>query len=402
MPPIKFAHVIIFTYIVLTNQAYSADIMLDATGVYESVRPSLCTVSSLDPFGREIGTGSGFVISKSGNVATNAHVVSGSSAVRVECGNYSGTVSGVINYQSGIDLVILKTDLEGITPLTLSAAEEFKPGTNVFALGNPYGLQGTITSGIIGGFREFNGVNYIQISADINPGNSGGPIVIQSGEVVGIATMGLENAQGLNFALPAYLLEKITESNLTFKDIAKINKHEVLEVKLPAAFSFRELPLGSKCDEISKQGDLITEQVASFVKIKGSEETQMTFTSIYGRPKLNSNGVNYIKHKLMNMDVVGVYSCSDGILYSAGYIDIPDDITHKIKESLILKYGKPKLTKANLKNVFYDKYAWSIGENQSIVLTTMLMDNRVIYTDNKLKNYLEKLQTNKTIKSGDL
>jgi len=74
-------------------------------------------------------------------------------------------------------------------------------GRDVFVIGNPYGLEGTFSTGVISGLREIDGVRYIQISAPVSPGNSGGPVILSDGSVIGIAAMGLKMGQNLNFAI---------------------------------------------------------------------------------------------------------------------------------------------------------------------------------------------------------
>lgn len=378
---------------------YSEGISSDATSVYESVQPSLCAITALDPRGEQIGFGSGFIYSKDGKIITNFHVISGATFARVDCGGQNGIVKKIIGYQSGIDLVILQTEIYESTPLTVSKEENFKPGAVVFALGNPYGFQGTITAGLIGGIREFDGVEYIQISADINPGNSGGPIVNQSGEVIGIATMSLTRAQGLNFALPAKFLSNLPAVDLSLEDISTRDQVDMKINSFESTLSFRGLPLGSKCEEILKQGELVGKKsVDIFFKTSGRFLPPSSFSS--PKNEVNMNGSNYIIHKLVNQEVAGVYNCKEGIFYSAKYEGIARNNESIIINSIESRYGKPKIT---TKNILENKtIVWNIKEGQVITYIEDFSTISVLYQDKGLDAFLEKKQQLRVSESGDL
>lgn len=160
---------------------------------------------------RASGQGSGFLIDDQGHILTNNHVIS--SATRVTIVLQDGTrISGeVLGRDTSADLALVKADparLRGITPLPLADSDQVKPGQMAVALGSPYGLQGTVTVGIVSGVHRNVGrtlTDAIQTDAAIFPGNSGGPLLNSKGEVIGIntavATAGSDTA-GLGFAVP--------------------------------------------------------------------------------------------------------------------------------------------------------------------------------------------------------
>jgi len=182
--------------------------------VYALVRPSVVLVIR-DPNDRDAGVGSGVVIDEFGNILTSYHVVIGLDQVTVRFADGSTAIATVDVEQEERDLAILHVERlpENVTPAVLSGG--VRPGDRVMAIGAPFGLDGSVTSGVVSAtgrsfFVQETGqvlTNMIQFDAPVNPGNSGGPLVDLSGHVVGIVT-GLVNPTkervfvGLGFAVP--------------------------------------------------------------------------------------------------------------------------------------------------------------------------------------------------------
>ncbi len=119
----------------------------------------------------------------------------------VRCGERESTAS-VRKRSKEPDLALLATSLNSKERFVLNEAySQDLIGRDVFVIGNPYGLEGNFSTGVISGLREIDGVRYIQISAPVSPGNSGGPVILSDGSVIGIAAMGLKMGQNLNFAI---------------------------------------------------------------------------------------------------------------------------------------------------------------------------------------------------------
>ena len=166
------------------------------------------------------GMGSGFVVSSDGLILTNAHVVEGSDKVKVTLKNgttYEGEVMGT---DSLTDVAVIKIEADAELPaVTLADSDALQPGEWAIAIGNPLGLDNTVTTGIVSGTGRTSAqvgvadkrVNFIQTDAAINPGNSGGPLLNAKGEVIGINTAIIQNAQGLGFAIPVNSARDIAE-----------------------------------------------------------------------------------------------------------------------------------------------------------------------------------------------
>jgi S1-C subfamily serine protease len=190
--------------------------------VYKRVTPSVVNITTttvaFDFFYGAVpqqGQGSGFILDKQGHILTNNHVI-GDNAQRVEVQlsdkhKYKAQVIGVDKLH---DLALLQINAPNLQPVELADAHaELQVGQKVFAIGNPFGLSGTMTRGIISAIRSVRGPtgsaidNAIQTDAAINPGNSGGPLMNSRGQVIGINTMiasnnGADQSAGIGFAIP--------------------------------------------------------------------------------------------------------------------------------------------------------------------------------------------------------
>src|SRR5580704_380313 len=157
------------------------------------------------------GQGSGFVIDKEGHVLTNYHVIADARQVEVTMHNRKKYRATVVGSDPAHDLAVIKIDAPSLTPAVLGDSKNLQVGQKVYAIGNPFGLSGTMTRGIVSSIRpvkEPNGATIdeaIQTDAAINPGNSGGPLMNWHGEVIGINTMILSSVgqnAGIGFAIP--------------------------------------------------------------------------------------------------------------------------------------------------------------------------------------------------------
>ncbi len=165
------------------------------------------------------GVGSGFVVSSDGLIVTNAHVVEGSDKVEVTLKDgrtYKGKVMGT---DSLTDVAVIKIDAEGLPAVTFADSDQLQPGEWAIAIGNPLGLDNTVTTGIVSATGRTSAqigvadkqVSFIQTDAAINPGNSGGPLLNAQGEVIGVNTAIIQNAQGIGFAIPVNTARDIAE-----------------------------------------------------------------------------------------------------------------------------------------------------------------------------------------------
>jgi len=188
--------------------------------IYKRVLPSVVNITSKSLvfnffYGTvpQEGQGSGFVLDKAGHVLTNFHVVEGANrGIQVMLSNKRPYAAKVIGTDKVHDLALLQIDAPNLQPVTLADSGELAVGQKVYAIGNPFGLNGTMTRGIISSIRSIRGSegapieDAIQTDAAINPGNSGGPLLNSRGEVIGINTMiasnGADQSSGIGFAIP--------------------------------------------------------------------------------------------------------------------------------------------------------------------------------------------------------
>ena len=160
------------------------------------------------------GFGSGFIISSDGYIVTNNHVANDVKNITVKLGDDKKYKAEIIKTNKDYDLALLKITADNLRPLTIGNSVNCEPGDEVFAIGTPLekSLSQTVTKGIISGYREYNGVNFLQTDVSINPGNSGGPLLNDKGEIVGIATMKYsgKGIEGIGFCIPsAVMLEML-------------------------------------------------------------------------------------------------------------------------------------------------------------------------------------------------
>lgn len=207
--------------------------------VYKKVLPSVVNITStavrFDWFYGPVpqtGQGSGFVLNKEGLILTNNHVIEGSQrggSVEVTLSDKHQYKAAVVTVDRGHDLALLKIDAPNLVPVTLAETSTgLTVGQRVYAIGNPFGLSGTMTRGIISAIRSVRGPDNnliedaIQTDASVNPGNSGGPLLNSRGEVIGITTMiasnGADQSSGIGFAIP------INTAKAVLDDFAKYGR----------------------------------------------------------------------------------------------------------------------------------------------------------------------------------
>jgi S1-C subfamily serine protease len=191
--------------------------------VYKRALPSVVNITSTqvayDFFYQPVpeqGQGSGFIIDKQGHILTNNHVVEGAQSVEVTLSDRKNYKASVLGTDKAHDIALLQiNNAPDLQPATLADSTHLMVGQRVYAIGNPFGFQGTMTRGIISALRSVqlpSGMkidNAIQTDASVNPGNSGGPLLNSHGEVIGITTMiasnpngGAEQSAGIGFAIP--------------------------------------------------------------------------------------------------------------------------------------------------------------------------------------------------------
>jgi len=210
--------------------------------LYQEVSPGVVSIQVYSEYGA--GIGSGFVIDKEGHIVTNYHVVEGANEVEVHFSSGLKVFGQVTGVDLDSDLAVIKVDVDPdeLAPLTIGDSDQLYVGQSVIAIGNPYGLTGTMTTGIISArgrtldsIRQneaglfFSAGDLIQTDATINPGNSGGPLLNLNGEVIGInraiqtngVTIGSSVSNtGIGFAVSSNILRLVLPSLINGSDYA--------------------------------------------------------------------------------------------------------------------------------------------------------------------------------------
>ena len=206
---------IFFVFLLLVCQAQSEEsgTPKDIALMAKKIRPSIVVITQEGREGKVVGTGTGFVISEDGLIATCSHVIGESRLIKVRFDNGNEyKVEKIFASDRKLDLAILKINEAGLRPLQLETEKSSEQGMEVIAMGNPQGLEFSIVRGIISGIREIENQSLIQIAIPIEPGNSGGPLMNDKGKVCGIINMKSAITENLGFAIPVNNLIKIKDT----------------------------------------------------------------------------------------------------------------------------------------------------------------------------------------------
>jgi S1-C subfamily serine protease len=170
------------------------------------------------------GQGSGFVIDNKGHILTNYHVIENAQAIEVTLHNHKKYKATIVGTDKSQDLAIIQVNAPDLLPMTLGDSANLQVGQKVYAIGNPFGLAGTLTQGIVSSIRQVQEPDgtfieeAIQTDAAINPGNSGGPLLNWHGEVIGINTIIKSNvgqSSGIGFAIPVNTAKAVLNDLVT-------------------------------------------------------------------------------------------------------------------------------------------------------------------------------------------
>ena len=178
---------------------------------------------------KEQSLGSGVIVSEDGYIVTNNHVIEKAQEIKVMLSNKKDYKAKLIGADPKTDIAVIKIDAKGLTALPWGISDKLKVGEIVFAIGNPFGLNQTVTMGIISAVGRANvGIadyeDFIQTDAAINPGNSGGALLNARGELVGINTAIVSRTggyQGIGFAVPSSMVKQVMESLIKFKKVVR-------------------------------------------------------------------------------------------------------------------------------------------------------------------------------------
>lgn len=203
--------------------------------IFEEVSGSVVVIVAQMPNG--VSQGSGFIMDSSGVIATNFHVVAGAEEIEVRLKNGKRyQAAGIINYDIQRDICIIKIDAGNLPAARLGDSDNLGQAQRLITIGAPFGLDYSISDGLLSGIREMVGRKVLQFTAPISPGNSGGPLFNMQGEVIGVTTFVITGAQNLNFAVPVNDVKRLysTPKYISMKEfVGRVSK----------AYSFYELAL---------------------------------------------------------------------------------------------------------------------------------------------------------------
>jgi S1-C subfamily serine protease len=206
---------------------------LTPTQIFDRFNPSVVLIIGLDQAQETTVLGTGFLVSSTGVFITNRHVIEGVFPAQVKLSN--GDVydnPAVVATDARKDIAILKIKGFNLPTVTLGDSDSVTIGSQVTVIGNPKGLEGSITDGLVSGKRDTgDGYNVLQINAAISPGSSGSPVFNEFGEVIGIATATLVDGQSINFAIPINYARGLISENeeMTLEEFSKSSKPELFE-----------------------------------------------------------------------------------------------------------------------------------------------------------------------------
>src|SRR4051794_13438091 len=200
--------------------AATSDAVMSPHAVYEAAKGSVAYITT------QVGTGSGFVVSDDGYIVTNAHVVEGANGqIKAKIGDGKTLTAKLVGQDASTDLALLKVDASNLKPLALGDSSTVEVGDPAYAIGNPFGLDRTLTTGVISALqREISSPNgfsiddVLQTDAAINPGNSGGPLFNAQGQVIGVNSQiestnsssdGQAGNVGIGFAIPSNTVKSV-------------------------------------------------------------------------------------------------------------------------------------------------------------------------------------------------
>lgn len=247
----------------------------------------------------ERGTGSGFIISPDGRLITNAHVVADADTVKVTLKDGRVLNGNVVGVDAVTDLAVVKIEGSSLPTVKLGNSENLRPGQWAIAIGNPLGLDNSVTVGIISALGRSSSqvgvpdkrVSFIQTDAAINPGNSGGPLLNARGEVIGINTAIRANAQGLGFAIPMKTAERIANQLFTKGRV----EHAFLGIQMVTLTPELKEEINKDSDIKFKlkqdKGVLITQVVGNSPAAQAGVQEGDVIQKIDGKPVGNANDV---------------------------------------------------------------------------------------------------------------
>jgi tetratricopeptide (TPR) repeat protein len=231
----KHPKYLLFIFFIIGILIFPVLSFADADKIFKENSKAVVVVVTFNEKGEPISQGSGFIVSPDGAVVTNYHVISNAKDIKVKVGDKILDVEGLIYTDKENDLVILKIKGEKLPVVKLGDIAKANVGEKVYVISSPEGLENTISDGLLSGIREITSdKKVLQITAPISPGSSGGPVFNKDGEVIGVATFLIKEAQNLNFAMPVNLVK----DKIDRRKVVAVKNSEIEDYKKTAEYWF--------------------------------------------------------------------------------------------------------------------------------------------------------------------
>lgn len=356
---------------------FSQSYVNDLSPIVKKVENSVFIIYTFNENKEPIAQGSGFFISNTGICITNFHVLQGCSSAIIKTKNGNEfPVTTIIDFDSKTDLVKFKiTEVSGKVTPSLSITNTIpKRGESIFNIGNPLGLEQTVSSGILSSIREIPPYgDLIQITAPISEGSSGSPIFNSKGEVIGVATMGFKKGQNLNFAVPTRQINNLNKSqnkrltDLNKNPLATVNYEKAIEEyiidNLQVALEYLEKELNTNSKNhlaLNLKGRILVDL----------EDYNGAIESLLAAIRLNSSSKDYLNNLGLAMAKYGYTLNGNFDIYSAA------QMSYKNAINLDPNY-----------DVAYYNYAYLIYNNIfSSEITSPVIEKKYIYDALELLN----------------
>jgi hypothetical protein len=287
--------------------------------IVAKAKQAVVQIATFDQNRQPLKTGTGFFVTGDGYLLTNNHVITGASFILVQT-----SAGAAYNFESVVvkstdpDIAMLKFTTTDVPHLELGSSTDTVEGQKVLVIGNPEGLQGTVSDGIVSAFREDRA--YIQITAPISPGSSGSPVLDESGQVIGMATLVYREGQNLNFAISS---ERIKSFLL----------NEVNKPQAQATPSAPPLDTGSKAENAAQSG-LVVGVNGAITNHDWRALTNMTVNGL----------VNYFGHRHVTNAYIAQDMQNDSRNYAWVHSTVyPNTFSHEVSDQYSSYWSGPML-----------------------------------------------------------
>ncbi|MFO7748682.1 MAG: Do family serine endopeptidase, partial [Desulfobacteraceae bacterium] len=305
---------------------------------------------------KEKSLGSGFIISRDGFIVTNNHVIEDADQIKVKLSNEQEYDAKIVGTDPNTDLALIKIEADNLVPLEIADSDDLQVGTWVVAIGSPFGLEQTVTAGIVSAKGRIIGSgpydDFIQTDASINPGNSGGPLLNLQGEVVGINTAIIASGQGIGFAIPSTLADGIISQLMTSGEVTRgwmgvaiqditPELAEYYNIKEKDAVLVAKVYKGDPADKAGiEPGDIITEVEGK--KIESSRDLTSSIAGLGVGKKVKVSLIRDGRKKNVYVKLAKRSDAEPGAVYAeTGFDEFGFQFT-EIDDSNAEKYGYPR------------------------------------------------------------